>query len=256
MTNALTIGQLASLLDVTAKTIRHYHKKGLLDEPDRDHSGYRRYRSRDVLRLVQVRTLAKAGVPLAEIADLLTQEPSGFESAIDQIEEQLDQKIQELRQRRAMLARIRKTGVSELPPAACSVLEDMKRLEFAPAFLEVQKDAMKLAAALAPELLDTLLAQLKSRLADPEHAALLKQLWAASSWGAHDPGLEVLAEKMAKNLLADPKHLQHGELAEPIVHNSKLYRLINHFAEMPGASALTRRIEAHLRKAGLDVPSC
>ncbi|MEV1169149.1 MerR family DNA-binding transcriptional regulator [Nonomuraea sp. NPDC049784] len=34
------------------KTVRHYHRHGLIDGPDRDRSGYRRYGSADLLRLV------------------------------------------------------------------------------------------------------------------------------------------------------------------------------------------------------------
>ena len=41
----ITIGQLARYAGVTIKAVRHYHKVGLLPEPERDHSGYRRYRS-------------------------------------------------------------------------------------------------------------------------------------------------------------------------------------------------------------------
>ena len=39
----LTIGQLASYTGVTVRAVRHYHQIGLLPEPDRDASGYRRY---------------------------------------------------------------------------------------------------------------------------------------------------------------------------------------------------------------------
>src|SRR5207253_1241602 len=39
----LTIGELASYAGVTVRAVRHYHAKGLLPEPERDHSGYRRY---------------------------------------------------------------------------------------------------------------------------------------------------------------------------------------------------------------------
>lgn len=61
----------AAFAGVTVKTVRHYHRLGLVDEPARDSSGYRRYHSGDLLRLVQVRTLAAAGVPLAGIPALL-----------------------------------------------------------------------------------------------------------------------------------------------------------------------------------------
>ncbi len=39
----LTISQLASYAGVTVRAVRHYHAKGLLPEPPRDGSGYRRY---------------------------------------------------------------------------------------------------------------------------------------------------------------------------------------------------------------------
>jgi hypothetical protein len=38
----LTIGQLAAYTGVTVRAIRHYHQRGLLTEPGRDASSYRR----------------------------------------------------------------------------------------------------------------------------------------------------------------------------------------------------------------------
>ena len=46
----LTISQLASYAGVTVRAVRHYHAKGLLPEPERDHSGYRRYDAAAVVR--------------------------------------------------------------------------------------------------------------------------------------------------------------------------------------------------------------
>ncbi|WP_194818415.1 MerR family transcriptional regulator [Nocardia sp. XZ_19_385] len=70
-TPGLTIDQAAAFAGITETTVRHYHQHGLVGEPDRDSSGCRRYRSAELLRLVQVRALAGAGVSLAEIGDLL-----------------------------------------------------------------------------------------------------------------------------------------------------------------------------------------
>ncbi len=39
----LTISQLAAYAGVTVRAVRHYHQIGLLPEPERDASGYRRY---------------------------------------------------------------------------------------------------------------------------------------------------------------------------------------------------------------------
>jgi MerR family regulatory protein len=58
----LTIGQLAAYAGVTVRTVRHYHQIGLLPEPERDASGYRRYGARAVVSLIKIRTLANAGV--------------------------------------------------------------------------------------------------------------------------------------------------------------------------------------------------
>ncbi|MFE5584537.1 hypothetical protein [Kitasatospora sp. NPDC056531] len=43
--------------------MRHYHRHGLVDEPQRDASGYRRYGSEELLRPVQVRTPASSPTP-------------------------------------------------------------------------------------------------------------------------------------------------------------------------------------------------
>jgi MerR family transcriptional regulator, thiopeptide resistance regulator len=49
MTSGLTICQKAGA-SVTVKIVRHYHRFGLVDEPRRDSSSYRRYGSSDLLR--------------------------------------------------------------------------------------------------------------------------------------------------------------------------------------------------------------
>lgn len=61
----LTIGQLAAYAGVTVRAVRHYHAKGLLPEPERDHSGYRRYDAAAVVKLIRIRTLAKPTVGLS-----------------------------------------------------------------------------------------------------------------------------------------------------------------------------------------------
>ncbi|NEB06570.1 MerR family transcriptional regulator, partial [Streptomyces sp. SID13726] len=58
----LTIGQVAAHLGVTVRAVRHYHQKGLLPEPERDASGYRRYGADAVVSLVRIKTLSDAGV--------------------------------------------------------------------------------------------------------------------------------------------------------------------------------------------------
>ncbi|MGX1480347.1 UNVERIFIED_CONTAM: DNA-binding transcriptional MerR regulator [Streptomyces canus] len=81
----ITIGQLARYVGVSIKTIRVYHDKGLLPEPDRDASGYRRYGANDAIELVKIRTLAEAGVPLARIRALRSATHEEFQQALQEM---------------------------------------------------------------------------------------------------------------------------------------------------------------------------
>lgn len=60
--------QLVELAGTTVNTVRHYHREGLLEEPERSVNGYKRYQVRHLLRLLRVKRLADLGLPLAEIA--------------------------------------------------------------------------------------------------------------------------------------------------------------------------------------------
>jgi DNA-binding transcriptional MerR regulator len=70
----LTIGQVAAYAGVTVRAVRHYHQRGLLAEPARGSSGYRRYDAEAVVDLIRIKTLSHAGVPLARIQELLNAE--------------------------------------------------------------------------------------------------------------------------------------------------------------------------------------
>ncbi|MEV1178885.1 MerR family transcriptional regulator, partial [Nonomuraea sp. NPDC049784] len=91
----LTIGELASYAGVTVRAVRHYHAKGLLPEPERDHSGYRRYGAGAVVELIKIRTLAEAGVPLARVRELLQADEEEFAAAVADIDRRLRAEIRE-----------------------------------------------------------------------------------------------------------------------------------------------------------------
>jgi DNA-binding transcriptional MerR regulator len=67
----MRIGELAALVGVSTRTVRHYHHLGLLPEPVRLTNGYREYRLRDAVSLARVRRLAELGLSLDEIRDVL-----------------------------------------------------------------------------------------------------------------------------------------------------------------------------------------
>src|SRR5438128_12406039 len=82
----ITIGQLAAYAGVTVKAVRHYHQRGLLAEPPRDSSGYRRYSAEHAIDLIKIKTLAEAGVPLARIQELLAADTDDFATAMAEID--------------------------------------------------------------------------------------------------------------------------------------------------------------------------
>lgn len=67
----LRIGEIARLLGITPKTVRHYHKLGLLPEPERSEGGYRLYGVDELQQLGRIRRLSGIGLSLQQIKFIL-----------------------------------------------------------------------------------------------------------------------------------------------------------------------------------------
>ena len=67
----MKIGEFARRAGVAIDTVRYYERRGLLPEPQRRASGYRRYAEDDVSRLRFVRRAKGLGFTLDEIRSLL-----------------------------------------------------------------------------------------------------------------------------------------------------------------------------------------
>lgn len=101
----LVISRLASYAGVTVAAVRHYHRIGLLPEPERNHSGYRSYGAAAVVRLIRVHVLASAGVPLARVEELLEADAEEFAGRLREIDRTLRVEIRRLQDtRRIMIA--------------------------------------------------------------------------------------------------------------------------------------------------------
>jgi MerR family mercuric resistance operon transcriptional regulator len=68
---SLTIGQLASKVEVNVETIRYYERRGLIERPDKPASGYRKYSDEVLHRLLFIRRAQTLGFKLDEIENLL-----------------------------------------------------------------------------------------------------------------------------------------------------------------------------------------
>lgn len=256
MNNGVTIGQAAIFAGVTIKTVRHYEKEGLLDEPARDSSGYRRYGSAELLRLVQVRTLAAAGVPLAEIGPLLDADAASFATELAAVERRLTEHIEELIARRDTLHRLIDGDRTLLPDRAVALLARLPELGIAPADVAAAREGWVLAKALVPEAFDDYLANVENAIEDPAFLTVYRDAAEALSWEPDDPRLDDVATAVAEHYLANPEQLKIVTGLQARTEAATRYKLIRHHGEeQESASArLSALVEAKLRAAGVYIP--
>ncbi len=164
----LTIGQLASYAGVTIRAVRHYHQIGLLPEPERDSSGYRSYDAAAVVRLVRIRTLAEAGVPLARVRELLDADPDTFASATAEIDRQLRTQIRGLQEHRRRIAKLGSGDSLALPPEVVEYLDLLRAIGAPEAVVAPERDAWILVAARWPEALPAMMADKVAQLDNPK----------------------------------------------------------------------------------------
>lgn len=193
----LTISQLASYSAVTVRTVRFYHHKGLLPEPQRDRSGYRRYGAQAVVELIRIRTLADAGVPLARVRELLVADPEDFAAAIEDIDRRLRAEMSEKREQRRRIAELAAGDSLALPPEATAYLDHLRELGLPDRLVRLERDAWILVAAQLPEQMPTLMALKRAQLDSPAVLAIYHDLLSTLDWEPDDQRLPQLADRLA-----------------------------------------------------------
>jgi DNA-binding transcriptional MerR regulator len=192
----LTIGQLASYAGVTVRAVRHYHAKGLLPEPERDRSGYRRYDAHAVVELIKIRTLADAGVPLARVRELLGASEEEFNAAVADIDRRLRAEIRERQRNRERIAQLAAGDSLALPPEAVAYLDRLRGLGLPDPLIEGERDAWILVAAQLPEQMPFYMKMKQQQLDDPATVALYRDLADAIAWAADDPRLVDVRDRL------------------------------------------------------------
>jgi DNA-binding transcriptional MerR regulator len=170
----LTIGQLASYAGVTVRAVRHYHQIGLLPEPERDASGYRRYSARAVVSLIKIRTLASAGVPLSEIGQMLEADVPAFAEAVQRIDSQLRDEIERLETSRKQIAQLAAGDSLALPPEVTSYLDRLREIGASERIVEAERDAWILVAAHWPDRIREVMPAKLAQLEDPQLVRLYR----------------------------------------------------------------------------------
>jgi DNA-binding transcriptional MerR regulator len=194
----LTIGQLAAYVGVTVRAVRHYHQRGLLAEPARDASGYRRYGAQAVLDLIRIKTLAEAGVPLARVEEVLSAPPERFAEAIARIDEALREEVRELERRRRRIADLAGGERLFLPPEFADFLDELRGAGVSPRTVQAERDGWVLLLAAYPEQAHEMLREKRASLADPAFRRLYRGFDKAFDWDPADPRLEELAEALVQ----------------------------------------------------------
>jgi len=194
----LTIGQLAAYAGVTVRAVRHYHQIGLLPEPERDVSGYRRYGATAVVSLIKIRTLASAGVPLSQIGQMLEAGAPAFTEAVQRIDSQLRDEIERLETSRKQIAQLAAGDNLALPPEVVAYLDRLREIGASERIVESQRDGWILVAARWPDRIREWMPGKFAELDDPRLVRLYRVLSEVlESDAGDDLRLEEAADIMA-----------------------------------------------------------
>jgi len=226
----LTIGQLASHAGVTIRAVRHYHQIGLLPEPQRDASGYRTYDAVAVVRLIRIRTLAEAGVPLARVWELLDADPQTFAAATTEIDRQLRAQIRALQEHRRRIAQLSSGDSLALPQEVVDYLNRLRAIGTPDAYIDLERDAWILMAARFPEAIPAIMADKVAQLADPNVVRLYQLIGRIAENWQDEELLRETADLMSELL---EQAAVNGELDQQDEHmpDAAFIRLMDSFAD-------------------------
>ena len=199
---AWSTSELADLAATTVNTIRHYHRLGLLAEPDRRYNGYKKYGVSHLVRLLRIRRLAELGVPLSDVETVVDSAETA--DTLRELDADLAAKIEQLQQARAEIAAILSNNAPpDVPAGFASVAEHLS---------EVDRSVIHIYSKLYDE---SALADLReiveedAEIGDPEKE--FDVLPPDADEPTRQRAAEQLAEGIARNLVAYPWLSDPGE---------------------------------------------
>lgn len=156
--------EIAELAGVTVRTLRHYHALGLLSEPPRRENGYREYGAVDLVRLLRIKRLASLGFSLEQIGEMLDDGPDASlvqtgEDELDALDRELADRIERLRQQRAVIAELKAVGsTADISVRHGRFLAEVARHTDNARFVQLERDTFILAESVLPSEADEFLA--------------------------------------------------------------------------------------------------
>ncbi|MET9598961.1 MerR family transcriptional regulator [Streptomyces sp. NPDC006459] len=193
----MRIGEIAAVVGLTTRAIRHYHHVGLLPEPERRPNGYRAYSLRDAVLLARVRRLTELGLSLDEVRDVLAYD-AGRELAdvLTELDADLARQEAEIRERRRRLAVLLAAGPGEAEPLSPALAELLAKAPptDSPTAAKDREHLILLDAAGAGG--QEVYAALGPLAADPAVLALYERLDELADAPADDPRIPPLAAEL------------------------------------------------------------
>jgi len=123
------IGELAAQAGCDVQTVRYYEREGLLDKPEREASGYRRYAGKHMARLRFIRHCRSLNLPLSEIRQLIEFADTPRESCpevnalLDEHIRQVQRRVAALKALEMQLVALRRECRGAGDAASCAILE-------------------------------------------------------------------------------------------------------------------------------------
>lgn len=221
----MRIGELATAVGVTTRTVRHYHHLGLLPEPERRANGYRDYTLRHAVVLARIRRLTELGLGLAEVRDVLADDAGkDLVEVLTELDEDLARQEAALRDRRARLRALLGTeggltAEGPVSPELAALFREVADLSDSPMAAKDREVLALIETAAPPERREELMGLLTGFMEAPggvERAlaayALLDELADA---GPDDPRVDEAARALAAclpaGLLPEGASLDEGD---------------------------------------------
>jgi DNA-binding transcriptional MerR regulator len=126
-------GEVAARAGVNVQTLRYYERRGLLPEPERQESGYRRYGPEAIRTVRFIKRAQQLGFDLRDAEVLLALAaggPHNCDAARELAEAkivELDQRIADLRSMRASLGRLAATCARPRSERDCPLLDSIEQ---------------------------------------------------------------------------------------------------------------------------------
>lgn len=256
MGHMLQIGQLASYVGVTTRTVRFYHQRGLLPEPERNASGYRLYDAEAVLRLSRIVTLASAGVPLSRIQDLLDASDEAFAAALVEIDADLRDRIRLLKDERTRLAQLQAGDRLVLPAVLARLVEHLRSADLDEAEVDHYRDVWILIHALYADRLESWLQHSRHMLDDPGYRRIMVRTFQIASLDPDAPEVTELATDTIAWIVANRDTQDDAWLLQSSLDDELANELLQtQWANHPSWIRVSELIMAGLQEHGIEPPS-